>query len=1053
MASGASSSSVASVGVATSARATAPSILHDDEFALQELVLPRLSLAGDVLRFSMTCRSHRAFVEGEAFASGWLRSARHGADPDPLTACVGSRWWVAQLRRRAILESPTCALPMTLRFKGSFGRDGYHRKVSLIQGVAAAGSDQGSVTLWNPYRSYQWMTGRDHRVGCLGSGGMHGGEGRVRGDVSSMVTLGDRHLLVGSEEGHLVVSKTDLAAVEDEGECGQVCSRMQKEWPGRRALGRRGGDFGGFGGGFMGMESSDEEEEEVEAAGEDGDGLPELPMRAGPGRCAAVCAIQPEAGAPALIVGMFYGAELRVWRQAPEFGSAEGEARLQEAQRRVRARLGLTMDEAGRDMGSGSNFFQFMTAMLEVGSDPYSGATLLLTWALPSRPLACAALGGAHLVVGTVECAVLRLRWAVATKENAGTAAIEVVETLELSWVQSRKSLGMCIAVEGALLAVGTWEHPGIDLWELDTLDLNKPARLRCHVTLPETSLSLRITDGLVLVGEEGGQVSVVDGISGQMLRTLEGVGFPGSGGFGERFLSDFCIGSRYLVAVVNDSRAPYVGFLDLFHGGRIGVDSDGCAAMDVAAQQGGAAQKAARVNAQRKPKCPVRRGSDDEGDGIEDSEEDGSEEEEDTDEEDGASVESEVDDGSDWESGSEPSCGEESVEVGVETLEAEEQSGKRLLTSRDFRTVQQEDVEEAEYMDQSLACVALDDGRELVVASEAWEVTLQGDARRLAEMPVKEVDRFVALGNGGLLLGAKKTELMLLEASSAELLLSQPLPGVETLPKGESVMVLTAAPGQPQAIAVTQHFVFLVTVGPAASCEASRTHDMQVVLQLDFRAHAVDFPVAQNCYSWARVLDAVLWYDEMAASLVMVLPSEGRWARLHFFRLSGVDGEVSQQAYRVVRAHRRRTCEKTGSVLGMAVWQSSEGGTHDKLVTAGDDGRLAVTELSGEGTEPLRSWRATSTNRTPCRNLAVHSASGVAFTTSTPGDNCGYFWDLESGERVKKVAPMGRSLRDHRFTVMCTAFTASGILAYTNSNDCDEAVLSLLVPKQLSAT
>ncbi len=61
----------------------------------------------------------------------------------------------------------------------------------------------------------------------------------------------------------------------------------------------------------------------------------------------------------------------------------------------------------------------------------------------------------------------------------------------------------------------------------------------------------------------------------------------------------------------------------------------------------------------------------------------------------------------------------------------------------------------------------------------------------------------------------------------------------------------------------------------------------------------------------------------------------------------------------------------------------------------------------------------------------------------------CGQFWDLATGARLCKTPKLGDSMRPGKFTLMSVAFSPTGsVLAYSNSNDCDDPTLKLIRPR-----
>merc|ERR1712008_586659 len=99
-----------------------------------------------------------------------------------------------------------------------------------------------------------------------------------------------------------------------------------------------------------------------------------------------------------------------------------------------------------------------------------------------------------------------------------------------------------------------------------------------------------------------------------------------------------------------------------------------------------------------------------------------------------------------------------------------------------------------------------------------------------------------------------------------------------------------------------------------------------------------------------------------------------------------------------------------------------------------GDDGStVSAAEM------PEAAWTVTSKKHTPCHTVAVCETTGIAFTGSQ-FETSGNFWNLRSGKRVCKVASLGDYMRKDKFDIMSASFSPSGTLAFTNSNDADDA-------------
>jgi hypothetical protein len=197
------------------------------------------------------------------------------------------------------------------------------------------------------------------------------------------------------------------------------------------------------------------------------------------------------------------------------------------------------------------------------------------------------------------------------------------------------------------------------------------------------------------------------------------------------------------------------------------------------------------------------------------------------------------------------------------------------------------------------------------------------------------------------------------------------------------------------------------------------------------------------------RVGDAAaLWCDD-AGCLVAALAARDAAGSVRLVRLTP-HADVTVALLRTLTPHTRRPgrgrADEEAHVFDVRVWAPvADDRTRDALVTAGIDGRVVVSPL-GARAAPARSWDATGTNQTPCHRAAVCDRLGVVFTASQ-FENAGSFWELATGRRLRRVAPLGAEMRRGKFTVMCAEFSEKGVLAFTSSNDCDAATLHLISP------
>ena len=161
----------------------------------------------------------------------------------------------------------------------------------------------------------------------------------------------------------------------------------------------------------------------------------------------------------------------------------------------------------------------------------------------------------------------------------------------------------------------------------------------------------------------------------------------------------------------------------------------------------------------------------------------------------------------------------------------------------------------------------------------------------------------------------------------------------------------------------------------------------------------------------------------------------------------------------RIIHAHHGRTyCARSQSEAGvydLQIWQPSTGGGR-QLITVGSDGCIAFSPLDDTvellyGEMPYRSVRASVRTKTVLHHVAIHG--DVAFTASC-SEKQGTFWQLTCDNNPLKLCvteELGQEMRYGKFTLMCAAFSKDGALAVTNSNDCDDPVLSIITPNYLS--
>lgn len=205
-----------------------------------------------------------------------------------------------------------------------------------------------------------------------------------------------------------------------------------------------------------------------------------------------------------------------------------------------------------------------------------------------------------------------------------------------------------------------------------------------------------------------------------------------------------------------------------------------------------------------------------------------------------------------------------------------------------------------------------------------------------------------------------------------------------------------------------------------------------------------------------------------LQASALYLCPEQRRYA------LCARDGEVhmiplTDGATRPVRSVTMHTplkkSDRDATVFDIALWHDGARGC--KMVTVGGDGLLSVASLDDgaacvhRSRYPDEQWHATASGsgpskqyrHAPAHRLAVSDALGIAVSGSQ-FESVAHLWDLRSTKSSAKGKQIGSTPRlasgnPNKCNVMCLAASsgASGIFAYSNSNNGDDATLKMLVP------
>lgn len=205
-----------------------------------------------------------------------------------------------------------------------------------------------------------------------------------------------------------------------------------------------------------------------------------------------------------------------------------------------------------------------------------------------------------------------------------------------------------------------------------------------------------------------------------------------------------------------------------------------------------------------------------------------------------------------------------------------------------------------------------------------------------------------------------------------------------------------------------------------------------------------------------------------LQASALYLCPERNRYA------LCGRDGDVhmvpledgaTRPLCSVTMHTPLKKSDRDAVVFDIALWHDGARGC--KMVTVGGDGYLSVAALD-DGTVcarrssyPDEQWHATASGsgpskqyrHAPAHHIAVSDALGIAITGSQ-FESVAHFWDLRSTKSSAKGKQVGTTPRlasgnPNKVDIMCLAASssASGIFAYSNSNNGDDATLKMLVP------
>ena len=205
-----------------------------------------------------------------------------------------------------------------------------------------------------------------------------------------------------------------------------------------------------------------------------------------------------------------------------------------------------------------------------------------------------------------------------------------------------------------------------------------------------------------------------------------------------------------------------------------------------------------------------------------------------------------------------------------------------------------------------------------------------------------------------------------------------------------------------------------------------------------------------------------------LQASALYLCPESIRFAlcaRNGVVHVVPLDDATSKPVRSIMMHTPLKKSDRDATVFDLALWRDGVAGC--KMLTVGSDGNLSVaalddgTALVHHSSYPDEQWHATASGSGPSKQyrfapvhcLAVSDSLGIAVTGSQ-FESVAHFWDLRSTKtsaKGKEICATSRlaSGNPNKVNIMCVAASssASGIFAYSNSNNGDDATLKMLVP------
>jgi hypothetical protein len=391
------------------------------------------------------------------------------------------------------------------------------------------------------------------------------------------------------------------------------------------------------------------------------------------------------------------------------------------------------------------------------------------------------------------------------------------------------------------------------------------------------------------------------------------------------------------------------------------------------------------------------------------------------------------------------------------------------------FSKVRNIPIDGAEYQDECLRFTTLNDGRELLIGEDVIAIPIGVSATNPKGIKESVIgvcaggDHFVPLpGLDVLVVGPSRSSIFETKGRPTLKLKSLPdgteistiaLPGVAADKMGYredgDIRYLDSylfGDGAASLLIGTRRWLWLYTVRKESTSTFSTTLESMLDLSSESALSKSLSP---------HGMDKVILYADPTGERFALLSSSGS-----VFMAPMEGGKAGSAPVREIHLHEpMRRSDKDAWIGDMTLYRPSEGGGC-RLVTVGSDGDISVTTLD-DGTARVGSksygiadekWHATARGSgcsaqyayAPAFHVAVSNKYGVALTGSR--ESVVHLWDLRS----KKTSPAGKLLSvsprlasgtPSKINLMCVAASDSGLFAYSNSNDDDDASLKVIVP------